>query len=265
MPRFAEPAAPGFPPHSVFLAEFDRALRGGALPEGVTATDPAEAERRFAVYRNNVAVGLIEALAARFPAIKRLVGAEFFHALARLYAEAERPRSPVLLRWGAGFADFLEQFPPLAGYPYLGDVARIEFARGEAFHAADATPLPASELLDAAPEALRLHLHPSLRLLRLAHPAVTIWARNQPAAPPSTEPLPAGGEIALIWRDSSFDVPVVALSAADAALIEALLAGETLATAAQGALSLEAHHNPQPLLVALMRTGAIVTPQEARK
>lgn len=260
MPRFSEPAS-----EPAFEADFARALRGGALPEGVTATDPAEAERRFAVYRNNVALGLIEALGARFPAIRRLVGAEFFHALARLYAEAERPRSPVLLRWGAGFADFLERFPPLAGYPYLGDVARIEYARGEAFHAADALPLPPATLLAADPEALRLHLHPSLRLLRLAHPAVTIWARNQPGAPPSTEPLPEGGETALIWRDSAFDVPVKALSPADAALIEALLAGETLAMAAQRALSFEAAHTPQPLLVTLMRTGAIVTPQEARR
>src|SRR5579864_7312457 len=46
-------------------------------------------ERRFAVYRNNVAAGLVEALATRFPVVKRLVGDEFFRAMAHLYAMAE--------------------------------------------------------------------------------------------------------------------------------------------------------------------------------
>ena len=38
--------------------------------------------RRFAVYRNNVAAGLIRALEARFPVTRRLVGDDFFRAMA---------------------------------------------------------------------------------------------------------------------------------------------------------------------------------------
>ena len=90
--------------HREFLAVFDQALRGGALPPGLTARDPQEIGRRFDVYRNNVASGLSQALATRFPVVRRLVGDEFFTALARLYAETDRPRSPVLAEWGAGFA-----------------------------------------------------------------------------------------------------------------------------------------------------------------
>ena len=55
------------PAHPDLLTAFGAALRGGPLPPGVTARDPSEAERRFAVYRNNVAVSLTDALAARFP------------------------------------------------------------------------------------------------------------------------------------------------------------------------------------------------------
>jgi hypothetical protein len=226
----------------------------------LTARDPAEVERRFAVYRNNVAVSLTGALAARFPVIRRLVGESFFGPMARLFAEADRPASPVLAEWGEGFAAFLDAFPPLAAYPYLGDVARIECARGRAFHAADAAPVDPALLAAADPGRVRLVLHPSVALLRLAHPAVSIWARHQPDG--AGRPLAAGPETALILRDQSFQVPVRVVGAGDAALLGALLAGMTLSAAAARAQGVETGHDPQPLLVSLMRAGAVTGAQE---
>jgi len=244
------------PAHPEFLAAFDGALRGGPLPPGVTAVAPDEAERRFAVYRNNVAVGLIDALTSRFPVICRLVGEEFFAAMARIYAEADRPRSPVLSEWGEGFARFLAAFPPLGAYPYMADVARIEFARGRAFHAADAECLSPADLAGADPASLHLVLHPSVAVLRLTTPAVSIWAANQPGALPL--PLPAGSETALILRDRSFDVPVRAILKGDTDLLEALAAGQSLAEAAVCAQRAEPGHDPGPILLYLMQAGAFV-------
>lgn len=161
-------------------AAFGAALRGGAVPGGVVAR--GDVERRMDVYRNNVAHGLATALAARFPVIRRLVGAEFFGALAKVYIAADPPRSPVLAEWGAGFAGFVARFPPLAAYPYMGAVARVEFARGRAFHAADAAPLDPARLAGADADTLRLGLHPAVTVLRMDHPGASIWARNQPGA-----------------------------------------------------------------------------------
>lgn len=242
--------------HADLIDRFNTALRGGALPPGVTATNPAEAARRFAVYRNNVAVSLAQALARRFPVIQRLVGKDFFAALARAYLAADPPRSPVLAEWGQGFAAFLAGFAPLADWPFMPDVARIEWARGRAFHAADALPLDPAVLANADPGRLRLRLHPSVIVLRLDHPAVSIWTRNQPQAQPL--PLPAGPEIALILRQPSFAVPVEAITPGDAALIGALLDGATLSDAAQAGLDADPGHDPQPRLVRLMRAGALV-------
>lgn len=247
--------------HPDVLARFDAALRGGPLPAGLTARDAEEVERRFAVYRNNVAVSLTAALASRFPAIRRLVGEAFFSAIARLYAEADRPRSPVLSEWGAGFAAFLEGFPPLSAYPYLGDVARIEYARGRAFHAADATPVDPARLAAADPAQVRLGLHPSVICLSLSHPAVSIWAWNQPEGA-HLPPRATGPETALILRDPTFQVPVRAIGRGDAALLQAILSGAALADAAEAAQVAEAGHDPQHLLVALMRAGAIVDARE---
>jgi len=241
--------------HADTLAAFRAALRGGALPPGLSGSDPDETARRFNVYRNNGTVSLSQALARRFPVIQRLVGEVFFAALARAYHSADPPRSPVLAEWGAGFSGFLAGFPPLAGWPYMADVARIEYARGLAFHAADAAPIAPSALAGADPEALRLGLHPSLAVLRLAHPAVAIWAQNQPGAAPA--PLPPGPQIALILRDPAHAVPVESIPPGDAALIEALLQGEPLARAAGHAQRAEPGHDPTPRLVRLMQQGAI--------
>ena len=244
------------PAHVDFVSLFDRAVRGGALPPGVTASEPEEAERRFAVYRNNVVVGLTDALASRFPAIRRLVGDEFFAAMARVYAETDRPRSPVLSEWGEGFAPFLAAFPPLARYPYMADVARIEFARGCAFHAADVESLAPVDLAGADPNTLHLALHPSVKVLKLGTAAVSIWAANQPGARPA--PLPTDPETALVLRDRTLDVPVRAIGPGDAGLIAALGMGQTWADAALCAQQADPGHDPGPILLHLMQAGAFV-------
>ena len=241
---------------------FDAALRGGLLPRGLTARNPAETERRFNVYRNNVAVSLTEALGVRFPVIRRLVGEAFFKPMARLYAETDRPASPILSQWGKGFADFLSGFAPLSAYPYMADVARIEYQRGVAFHAEDQRAARPDLFADANPAELVLGLHPSIAVLRLSHPAVSIWAANQPGIEPS--PIKGDAEIALVLRDREFNVPVRAISAGDATLIESLQAGKPLLEAAQMAQAVMSHHNPQPLLLALFAAGAITEPEAGK-
>lgn len=249
------------PAHPEFVTAFDAGLKGAALPPGVTAAAPDEVERRFAVYRNNVAHSLNEALAKRFPVIKRLVGDEFFSAMARIFAESDRPKSPVLLAWGDSFPVFLAGFPPLAGYPYMADVARIEYARGVAFHAADATPTRPERLAGVDPSKLHLRLHPSVQVLRLDHPAVSIWQQNQPGAAPERLTL-AGAETALVLRDIAFNVPVHAISEGDAVMIDHIRMGASLTAAAELAQWAEPDHDPQPLILRLIQAGAVLDPME---
>jgi hypothetical protein len=225
------------------------------------AISPTEVEQRFAVYRNNVAVSLTEALAKRFPVIQRLVGDAFFGAMARVYAETHRPKSPVLLEWGDSFAGFLAGFPPLSGYPYMADVARIEYARGQAYHAADARSARADSFVGANPSQLHLRLHPSLQVLRLDHPAVSIWQQNQPGAVQQKLTL-AGSEIALVLRDPAFNVPVHAITEGDAVIIDHIRLGASLTAAAELAQWAEPGHDPQPLILRLMQSGAILDPKE---
>ena len=235
---------PHEPSHAAQEGAFHAALWTLEPPPGLSAPAPDEIAQRFKVYRNNVHHGLSRALAARYPVIEQLVGAEFFAALARAFVAAFPPRDPVLLHWGAEFARFLARFPPVAHLPFLPDVARLEHARACACHAADAPHLPASALDTPDPGALSLGLHPSVALFRADLPAVQIWCAHQLGG--RRGPLRPGPDHALIARAPDFTVIVAPIDAGTFATLAALRSGAPLAQAAE-------HADPTPALALLLR------------
>jgi hypothetical protein len=238
---------------------FARGLFTGALPDNVTMPDRDEAQRRYSVYRNNVMVSLINALRSRFPVVERVVGEEFFRACAQIYIAANPPRSRLLMRYGDSFAAFLESFAPARSLPYLPDIARLEMARGEAYHAADAEPAGAELLAQAAQgdvESMRLRLQPSLRLVPSAHPIVTIWTMNQPGA----KPLPItdySGETALVARPR-MAVTLEKITPAHAAFIAHFTQGGDLAGAVEAALSHDDEFDAGAHLAHIFASGLVV-------
>ncbi|NBE07679.1 HvfC/BufC N-terminal domain-containing protein [Paragemmobacter ruber] len=241
--------------HATFTTAFRAALFGGPPPPGAFANDPDEVERRFAVYRNNVAHSLTRALACRFPVVERLVGGDFFAATARVYLQEDPPASPRLSQWGQGFAAFLERFEPAAALAYLPDVARLEWQRGQAYHAADAGPVSAEALMQAAADPGRhaLRLHPSVAMVRSRFAVVSIWEANQPGQRPGGHLRANRAETALVLRDRADQVPVIALTEEEALCADALLRGATLLAATAGTEGSAAMR----LLPLLMRVGAI--------
>lgn len=234
-----------------------------ACPPGLTAWNQSDPGRRFAVYRNNVMVSLIDALADTCPVTQALVGEEFFRAMAAVFARANPPHSPVMAHYGAGFAAFIENFPAAAGLPYLADVARLEMLRVEAYHAADAAPVPPEEiaLLLSAPERLpatRFALHPSLRHLDSPYAAVSLWAAHQGeevhsalAAVDACEP-----ESALVVR-VGLDVEIYRITTGTAIFIRRLRQGLGLGAAVDLALTADAAFDMADALGLLIRTGAL--------
>lgn len=172
------------------------------IPAGLIRKSGGIPRRRFDVYRNNTYVSLIEVLADRFPVVVRLVGEDFFRAMARDHVERHPPKSPVLLSYGAEFPGFIAGFPPAAGVPYLADVAALEWAWHEAYHAAEASPLPLEELAKATGNAAGavLLLHPSLRLVTSPYPVVSIWEWHGAGDETAPIKLDGSGEDALVVR-----------------------------------------------------------------
>jgi hypothetical protein len=137
-----------------------------------------DAASRVNIYRNNVLGNLTGALRLTFPAVERLVGADFFAGAAAQFIPRTPPVSADLYDYGAAFPAFLASFEPAQRIAYLADVARLEWAVSQALHTPFVQALTASALL-GVPELrqadLRFTPHPSLSLLALAHPAKAIW------------------------------------------------------------------------------------------
>ena len=219
--------------------EFSLALldRTRGAPAGLRAPS-RQTERRFDVYRNNVFVSLIEALAIRFPVCQTLVGDEFFRAMTRVYIALSPPRSPLLMKYGDDLGDFIDTFPPARSVPYLSDMARLEAARTRAYHAADAKPLSVEELASLSSCAwsqTRVVLHSSVEIIRSPYPIVTIWEAH--ADPDGAQAIDGSvAEDALVIRPD-LDVEIHRLPASGAVFVSMLLHDATFREAADEAVA----------------------------
>lgn len=211
------------------------------LPAGIVDPEGKPSPKRFAVYRNNVIVSLTEALSASFPAVAALVGEEFFKGMAQVYIRQTPPTSPLLNQYGREFCDFITAFEPARGLPFLADVARIDRAWLDAYHAADTAPLdPAS--LAGMDEEMLMQSHflatPATSALASRYPIADIWTAAK-----------AGNAAANISRDQGqgvliarpdIEVGVHKLNTAEAVFFSALIEGMVLGDAAEQALEADA-------------------------
>ena len=168
------------------------------------AVDEIAAGRRLEVHRNNVLGSLVAVLAAAYPATCHTAGEALFRRLAAGFIRAHPPRRPQLLAYGGAFPAYLAL---AAGLPellaYLPDLARLEWARNEAYFAADATPLRPEALRTIAPDRygeLCFQLHPSTRLLRLRFAVSARWQSAQESEPARLPSCPEAGEHIVVVR-----------------------------------------------------------------
>lgn len=240
-----------------FQDAFARTLHASgssAAPEGLAA------QPGFAVYRNTVLKGCIDALQANYPAVARLVGEEWLRAAAAVYARANPPRVPMLLEYGEDFSDFLATFEPAADLPYLPAVAQLDRYWIESHTARDETPLGSAVL--ASIDAARLgdcvlRPHAAARWAWFPVPAYSIWSRER------AEQTANGDEPEIAWRGEGAlvarpgdAVQWIGLDEAGCAFMDACAAGRPLAQAAQAALAVEPGADLAGLMARLIGAGA---------
>ena len=106
------------------LLEVQRAL-GACLTTGSGAASDfiidsgIQPEARLAIYRNTFVTNLVGALRICYPAVRRLVGEEFFEGAACAFIDACPPHTAYLNAYGAEFGDFLSSFHPAESLGYL--------------------------------------------------------------------------------------------------------------------------------------------------
>jgi hypothetical protein len=216
------------------------------------------AQPGFAVYRNTVLKGCIDALQANYPAVARLVGDEWFRAAAAVFARESLPSHPTLLDYGAGFVDFLAAFPPAAELPYLADVARLDRLWSLAHVAADAPLLDPALLAALSPEEmarLRLGLHPAARWRWFDEaPIGSIWSRSREGDGTIGE-LDWRGEGALLTRPHA-NVRHTPVDRAGITFLDACAHGESIEAAVLAALDVDPGADLSALVHQLLGAGA---------
>lgn len=227
------------------------------VPENVVDPQGRVAPKRFAVYRNNVTVSLVEALRATFKSVEALVGEAFFKQMAREFVRSHPPKSPLLMEYGREFAAFVSNFRSAENLPFLADVARLDRAWLDAYHAADAEPLGQNVLGAVEPEKLaelRFGAHPAMRLVPSAFPLVAIWEAGR-AGDLGGMADDAGVQWALVSRPD-VRVMVTALTPLEGNFFLRLRDGRRLGEAAEMALGENEHFDFARALGLVMSTGA---------
>ena len=182
------------------LAQLTPAERGaaGVLVRGDGRLSALE---RIDIYADMYFYRLRDALKEDFPAVCAIVGEANFHNLITDYL-IEYPPSHFSLRYaGQHLPGFVSAHPLALQWPYVADLARLEWSIIDAFDAVDAQPLEQQALAGIAPERwaqLRFELTPSLRLLALRWPVHDVWERTQRQA--SVDDVGAAPTWIRVWR-----------------------------------------------------------------
>jgi len=190
---------------------------------------------RIGIYRNNVLGNYRRALAATFPVVKKLVGADFFDAAVAVFVRAYPSTRGDVNGYGGDLPRFLDAYEPARPLAYLPDVARLEWAIDQAGIAADAEPLDLAALAEVpedARAALGFFLSPSARLIESRYPVLHIWQINQPDHDGAERvDLGEGGDSLLVVRGEN-GVGIERLRAGETALLRAFAGHVPLGVAA---------------------------------
>jgi hypothetical protein len=199
---------------------FQAAVRDTRKADRITLLD---------VYRDGYALRLIEVLTSDYPGLMAMAGPADFNHMARAYIAAHPSRHPSIRWYGKDVADFLSTTPPYSRTPAAAEMARFEWALGEAFDSPDVTPVAADALMALPPEAwetLSFTALPSLRRLTLTFDVPQAWQRREEVAAGSlvvsaTVPVPW-----VIWRPDLL-TRYRSLEADESLLLDALVADRT--------------------------------------
>ncbi len=205
-----------------------------SLHEGLTS-------RGLQVYQANGQALAERALTAAYPVVAQMIGEQSFAPLARHFWRLQPPQRGDMAQWGGGLAVFLDAAPQLAEEPFLGDVARVEWALHCASTAQDAQPDPASfSLLSSSePAQVTLSLSHGVAVFASAYPVVSLVNAHllkHPSLAQAAALLQSGtAEHALVWRQG-FKPHVRTSSAAEHVLVCELQSGRSLEHALDAAL-----------------------------
>ena len=218
-----------------------------SLPKDAAASERARtvvktqgalsAADRLEIYREQFWLRHTSSLVEDYPGVSRILGQAAWQALVEGYLDAHPPRSYTLRDLGLQFPAYVASQGQLEQHALCTDMARLELAYLELFDAADEAPVSPEALASIPEEAwerARIVFQPALRLLQVEYPVATLRRALLEAHAAVPLPAPERHYLLLFRRDLQlFHEPI---SAAEHALLDALLSGTPLVPACEAAL-----------------------------
>ena len=193
-------------------------------------------ERRLSIYANGYFSRIVEAMGANYSSVKNALGDEAFDELARAYLIKHPSTFKSIDDVGHLLADFLKGKPVAKKFPFLPDLARLEWAAHQCFFADDTPPgdLKQFKNLPAAGwQRVRFELDPSVRFLKLDWPVDALWRDDGAWDKRRLKNVRKERLLVMVFRQPDKLVRVPRLAPAQYDLLTALASGKTLRQALQ--------------------------------
>lgn len=177
-------------------------IHAGRLNEALDAeiiSDELTAAQRMQVYQNNYRLSLIDALSSVYVHVAAFTGEPFTRKALEHFIEQCPPKEPALHTYGSTFPEFLKEYEPAQGIPYLSDVAEL----GWAVHALQFQKIP--DTLAAG------SVNPCAMTIESDYPLLNLWMVANGQLPPEAVSLDQDGQVVCVVLHD-FEVRIVALS-----------------------------------------------------
>jgi hypothetical protein len=159
-------------------------LDARAVDEIFAGDGELPAVERLDIYANMYFYRLLDCLAEDFPKVRTAVGRAHFHNLVTDYLLRHPSEHPSLRHLGRHLPRFVAAHSLATDFPWVADLARLDWARADVFDAPDA-PLLTREALSALPQdragEARFTLIPAFAFLRFEYEIARYWRRLEEA------------------------------------------------------------------------------------
>lgn len=233
------------------LRDLQTEFRTAALKNNSSSLADAIIENNFSVaqqlqiYHNNILTSLTEALQSIYTNIQRLVGEDFFVATARIYIPNHLPHTGTLIEFASDFAEFLANFEHTKSMDYLVDIAKIDWACHQIYHAKDSHEFDLNQLREIPEdyyEKLIFELNPASCILKSRYPVLRILqlCMNEQDGSAETVDLTEGGDNILIIR-RVLDISFEKLNEAEFTFLTAINAKKVFSTVVEETLNIDSN------------------------
>lgn len=212
------------------------------------------ATERLSVYRANMYMSLKDVLADTFSRVCKLIGDDCFQQLAFRFVAQHPPQSGCLLDYGEDFPGFVENFPELSDYPYLADVARLDWFLNAAYYDEDSTPITPDAINKFPPEQLPklvVKFPTATYFLQSKFPLRHIWELASDEREDTID-INAGGNQAIVIRPE-MKIQLYWLEAEAYEFLNCLFKGQSLEQAFAAAIKFNPEFDLQSMLVTCLQ------------